>query len=105
MKIFLQQELTELQKWNNEWLITFDKIEAGRYVANSLGVPFIGFLYLIPDDLGLSESSVYNRAWAMGIKKDPVYLRSTQYPPGVSLIFAIETTFLYSAYNKSIFKK
>jgi len=36
----------------------------------------------IADDLGLSESSVYNRAWAMGIKKDPVYLRSTQFPPG-----------------------
>jgi hypothetical protein len=36
----------------------------------------------IADDLGLSESAVYNRAWAMGIKKDPVYLRSTQYPPG-----------------------
>ena len=36
----------------------------------------------IADDLGLSESSVYNRAYAMGIKKDPVYLRSTQYPPG-----------------------
>ena len=36
----------------------------------------------IADDLGLSESSVYNRAFAMGVKKDPVYLRSTQYPPG-----------------------
>jgi hypothetical protein len=36
----------------------------------------------IADDLGLSESSVYNRAFAMGIKKDPVYLRSTQFPPG-----------------------
>ena len=36
----------------------------------------------IADDLGLSESSVYNRAWAMGVKKDPEYLRSTQYPPG-----------------------
>ena len=36
----------------------------------------------IADDLGLSESSVYNRAWAIGIKKDPVYLRSTQFPPG-----------------------
>jgi hypothetical protein len=36
----------------------------------------------IADDLGLSESSVYNRAWAMGIKKDPVYLRSTQFPTG-----------------------
>jgi len=36
----------------------------------------------IADDLGLSESSVYNRAWAMGIKKDFVYLRTTQFPPG-----------------------
>ena len=36
----------------------------------------------IADDLGLSESSVYNRAFAMGIKKDPVYLRSTQFPQG-----------------------
>jgi hypothetical protein len=36
----------------------------------------------IADDLGLSESAVYNRAWAMGIKKDPVYLRSTQFPEG-----------------------
>lgn len=36
----------------------------------------------IADDLGLSEGSVYNRAYAMGIKKDPKYLRSTQYPVG-----------------------
>ena len=36
----------------------------------------------IADDLGVSESLVYNRAWSMGVKKDPVYLRSTQFPPG-----------------------
>jgi hypothetical protein len=36
----------------------------------------------IADDLGLSESSVYNRAWSMGIKKDPKYLRRTQFPAG-----------------------
>ena len=47
--------LEQLQKWDNEWLITYDKIEAGRYVANSLGVPFIGFLYLIPDDLLITK--------------------------------------------------
>lgn len=43
--------LEQLQTWDYEWLITYDKIEAGRYVANALGVPYIGFLYLIPDDL------------------------------------------------------
>ena len=36
----------------------------------------------IADDLNLTESQVYNRAFAMRIKKDPVYLRSTQFPPG-----------------------
>ena len=43
--------LEQLQKWDNEWLITYDKIEAGRYVGNALGVSYMGFLYLIPDDL------------------------------------------------------
>ena len=43
--------LEQLQKWDNEWLITYDKIEAGRYLGNALGVSYIGFLYLIPDDL------------------------------------------------------
>ena len=36
----------------------------------------------IADDLNLTESQVYNRAFAMRIKKDPVYLRSTQFPAG-----------------------
>ena len=47
--------LEQLQKWDMEWLITFDKIEAGRYVGNALGVPYIGFLYLIPDDLLITQ--------------------------------------------------
>jgi hypothetical protein len=56
--------LEQLQKWDNEWLITYEKIEAGRYVANSLGVPFIGFLYLIPDDLLITKQlSNANGEW------------------------------------------
>ena len=47
--------LEQLQKWDMEWLITYDKIESGRYVANALGVPYIGFLYLIPDDLLITQ--------------------------------------------------
>ena len=47
--------LEQLQKWDNEWLITFDKIEAGRYVGKALGVSYIGFLYLIPDDLLITK--------------------------------------------------
>jgi hypothetical protein len=36
----------------------------------------------IADDLGVTVKSVYDRASTMGIKKDPEYLRSTQFPPG-----------------------
>ena len=36
----------------------------------------------LADDLNLTLSQVYNRAFLMGIKKDPVYLRSTQFPAG-----------------------
>ena len=36
----------------------------------------------IAHDLNLTLSQVYNRAFAMRIKKDPVYLRSTQFPAG-----------------------
>ena len=36
----------------------------------------------IAKDLGVSLSKIYNRAWSLGIKKDPLYLRSTQYPKG-----------------------
>lgn len=45
----------QLQNWDMEWLITYDKIEAGRYVGHALGVPYIGFLYLIPDDLLITQ--------------------------------------------------
>jgi len=47
--------LEQLEKWDNEWLITYEKIEAGRQTAMALGVPFIGFLYLIPDDLLITK--------------------------------------------------
>lgn len=47
--------LEQLQKWDMEWLVTHAKIEAGRVTAQSLGVPFIGFLYLIPDDLLITK--------------------------------------------------
>ena len=47
--------LEQLQNWNMEWLVTHAKIEAGRTTAHALGVPFIGFLYLIPDDLLITK--------------------------------------------------
>jgi len=37
--------------FNNEWLISADKVDAGRTVSRLLRIPFVGLLYLIPDDL------------------------------------------------------
>lgn len=42
--------LDTLQAWNYEWLVTADKIRIAADIARSLCVPFLGFLYLIPED-------------------------------------------------------
>jgi hypothetical protein len=56
--------LEQLNKWDTEWLVTYAKIEAGRQTAMALGVPFIGFLYLIPDDLLITKQlSNANGEW------------------------------------------
>jgi hypothetical protein len=35
--------------FNSEWLITRDKLVDGYRTARGLNVPFVGFLYLVPD--------------------------------------------------------
>lgn len=37
-------------KYNNEWLITADKITEGVKLCDALGIHFHGLLYLVPDD-------------------------------------------------------
>jgi hypothetical protein len=39
-----------------EWLVTFDKLCAGRDIALSLTVPLIGFLYIVQDRVLLVKS-------------------------------------------------
>ena len=45
----------QLCNWDKEWLVTKSKIDNGRNAALALGAPFIGFLYLIPDDMLLMQ--------------------------------------------------
>jgi len=40
-----------MNKFNSEWLITYDKIERGIAICRSLGIDFRGFLYLVPDQI------------------------------------------------------
>ena len=43
------------QQFQCLWLITQSKLDSGRQLALSLRVPFVGLLYLIPDDLLLAQ--------------------------------------------------
>ena len=40
-----------MNKFEAEWLITYDKIERGISLCRSLGVDFRGFLYLVPEKI------------------------------------------------------
>lgn len=42
--------------WNfdNEWLITYEKLVKGASIARAFQIPFVGYLYLIPDKKVLS---------------------------------------------------
>jgi hypothetical protein len=39
----------QLAEWGDEWLVTYEKVLHGAFLAKTLCVPFYGFLYLIPD--------------------------------------------------------
>lgn len=41
----------QLSSWGDEWLVTYEKILHGAKLSRTLGVPFFGFLYLVPDSL------------------------------------------------------
>jgi len=42
------------RQYKNQWLITYEKICDGATVARLLQVAFYGFLYLVPDGVGLA---------------------------------------------------
>jgi hypothetical protein len=41
----------QLTKYDDTWLITWDKIKKAQQITKFLEVPLWGFLYLVPDDL------------------------------------------------------
>lgn len=41
-------------QFDDEWLLTFDKLMDGAEISKRLCIPFYGFLYLISDDKGLA---------------------------------------------------
>jgi hypothetical protein len=45
--------------YNDEWLVTFDKIIKGMKIAEALRVPFYGFLFIVPD-----QALLMKRLWS-----------------------------------------
>ena len=44
----------QLKKFDDEWLVTYEKILKGAILSKALCVPFVGYLYLVPDEIALS---------------------------------------------------
>lgn len=65
-----QMSLNDLMhKFDGDWLITWDKVVGGRDVALDLQAPFIGLLYLVPDDLLLLQKiTEANGEWAVDMR-------------------------------------
>ena len=41
--------------WQSKWLVTYDKIEGGRRLADYLMIPYWGFLYIVDDKVLLTK--------------------------------------------------
>lgn len=45
--------IEQLRKFNNTWLVTFDKVLAGLQMSKQLYVPYYGLVYLLDEPCGL----------------------------------------------------
>lgn len=69
---------TFINKFDGRWLVTKDKLDQGGDVAYGLRVPFVGCLYLIPDDTLLVQSLTNNRGeWLVEIKYETTMTQRT----------------------------
>lgn len=46
-------DLEQLRKFDNTWLVTFDKVLAGLELSRKLHVPYYGLVYLLDEPMGL----------------------------------------------------
>ena len=46
--------MSDLLGYGNEWLLTYEKLVKGASIARAFQIPFVGYLFLIPDKTVLS---------------------------------------------------
>ena len=64
--------------YDNEWLVTFDKLEKARSIAKGLCVKVVGFLYLKQSDVLLVQELVdANGLYVPSVRLDPTTTQAT----------------------------
>lgn len=67
-----------VERYNNQWLITFEKIVKARDIANSLCVPLVGLLYIVRDGVCLTQSLwSQSRGWIVDIDIRKTHTQAT----------------------------
>lgn len=67
---------TLTRSFKNEWLVTAEKIADGMDVARALCVPYVGFLYLVPDSL-LLVVKIWDGDFAVPIRWEETLTQAT----------------------------
>lgn len=65
------------QRYNGQWLVTFDKLIKGRDVATALQVPLVGFLYLVRSDVLLMITIFENGSFVPKIRMEETVTQKT----------------------------
>lgn len=68
--------LTLRGSFKSEWLVTGQKIEDGIQVAKSLCVPYVGFLYLVPDKV-LLVAKIWDGEYKLPIRWEKTETQAT----------------------------
>jgi len=65
------------ETFKGEWLVTFSKLERGKLIASGLGVPLVGFLYLIPSQVLLVRKLAEDGEFVVPMRIDNTSTQAT----------------------------
>ena len=63
--------------FKGEWLVTFAKLEKGKQLAHGLGIPLVGFLYLVPSQVLLVRKLAEDGEFIVPMRIDNTITQAT----------------------------
>lgn len=95
-----QMTLQQFLDFHCEWLVTYEKVEKARQICTMLCVPFVGVLYLVPDNIVLYKRIANeDGSWACDIT-----MRETETPKTVNGGKAIRQNAFINMINAKMIK-